>query len=171
MVDAYNAVKEAYESDEVAADADIEDAMNQAADVINQMGEIDLASITDQDAYDLNEAIGQILDALSMVVDGMQPADGAEAADAGEGCSDETFAALQDNYATLVDAYNIVSEAYQSDEIEADASIEDALNQTADIINEMGSIDQSTIDESDAETLNGTIVDLLDVLGAVADAM
>ena len=94
-----------------------------------------------------------------------------EATDAGEGCSDETFAALQDNYATLVDAYNIVSEAYQSDEIEADASIEDALNQTADIINEMGSIDQSTIDESDAETLNGTIVDLLDVLGAVADAM
>lgn len=40
MVDAYNQVKDLYESDEIAGDAEIEDLMNQAADVINEMGEI-----------------------------------------------------------------------------------------------------------------------------------
>ena len=55
-------------------------------------------------------------------------------------CSDETFSALQDNYASMVEAYNAVKDLYESDEIEADASIEDTMNQAADVINEMGEI-------------------------------
>ena len=58
-----------------------------------------------------------------------------------------------------------------SDEIEQNDDIEDALNQTADIINEMGEISQDTITEADAEALNDSMLTLLDVLDAVVDAM
>ncbi len=64
-------------------------------------------------------------------------------------CSDETFSALQDNYASMVEAYNAVKDLYESDEIEADDSIEDVMNQAADVINEMGEISQDTITEED----------------------
>lgn len=111
MVEAYNAVAELYSSDEIAADADIEDTMNKAADVINQMGEITQDSMTEADAEDLNSAMVDILDALSMLVDGMQEADGAADAEAADGAvSDETFAILQDNFKTLSDAYDIVAD-------------------------------------------------------------
>ena len=77
-------------------------------------------------------------------------------------CSDETFSALQDNYASMVEAYNAVKDLYESDEIEADDSIEDVMNQAADVINEMGEISQDTITEEDAETLNSAMLDMLD---------
>lgn len=169
MVEAYNAVAELYSSDEIAADADIEDTMNKAADVINQMGEITQDSMTEADAEDLNGAMVDILDALSMLVDGMQEADGAEAADGA--VSDETFAILQDNFKTLSDAYDIVADYYMSDEVEADADVEDILNQTADVINEMGEISQDTITEEDAVTLNDTMMSLMDRLQIIVDAM
>ena len=86
-------------------------------------------------------------------------------------CSDETFSALQDNYASMVEAYNAVKDLYESDEIEADDSIEDVMNQAADVINEMGEISQDTITEEDAEVLNDSILALLEVLDAVVDAM
>lgn len=172
MVEAYNAVAELYSSDEIAADADIEDTMNKAADVINQMGEITQDSMTEADAEDLNSAMVDILDALSMLVDGMQEADGAADAEAADGTvSDETFAILQDNFKTLSDAYDIVADYYMSDEVEADADIEDILNQTADVINEMGEISQDTITEEDAVTLNDTMMSLMDSLQIIVDAM
>ena len=152
MVDAYNQVKDLYESDEIAGDAEIEDLMNQAADVINEMGEISQDAITEADA-----------ETLEVNGDGESTAD--------EACSDETFAALQDNYATLTDVYNTVYDAYMSDEIEQNDEIENALAQTADIMNEMGEISQDAITELDAETLNDTMLTLLDVLDAVVDAM
>lgn len=170
MVDAYNQVKDLYESDEIAGDAEIEDLMNEAADVINEMGEISQDAITEADAETLNGAILDILDGLSGIVDAMEvTADGESTAD--EACSDETFAALQDNYATLTDVYNTVYDAYMSDEIEKNDEIENELAQTADIMNEMGEISQDMITELDAETLNDTMLTLLDVLDAVVDAM
>ena len=89
----------------------------------------------------------------------------------GEMCSDETFSALQDNYASMVEAYNAVKELYESDGIEADADIEDILNEASDVINEMGEISQDAITEEDAEELNDAMLSLLDVLDAVVDAM
>lgn len=61
----YNEVKDLYESDEIAADEDIENLMNEAADVINEMGEISQDSITEKDAEDLNGAMVDILEGLS----------------------------------------------------------------------------------------------------------
>lgn len=170
MVEAYNAVKDLYESDEIEADASIEDVMNQAADVINEMGEISQDTITEADADTLNSAMLDILDALSLLVDGMTETDGASDA-AAEGCSDETFATLQDNYAALTEVYNTVSEAYLSDEVEQNDDIETALNETQDVMTQMGEITQDTITEEDAEVLNDAMLSLLDVLDAVVDAM
>jgi hypothetical protein len=94
-----------------------------------------------------------------------------EAAADGEMCSDETFATLQDNYSGLVEAYNAVKELYENDEIEANADIEDVLNQSADVINQMGEITQDTITEADAESLNNSMLSLLDSLSKTIDAM
>lgn len=170
MVEAYNAVKELYESDEIEADAAIEDAINQAADLINEMGEISQDTITEADADTLNSAMLDILDALSLTVDGMTGADSASDA-ASEACSDETFAALQENYSTLSEVYNTVSEAYLSDEVEQNDDIEAALNETQDVMTQMGEISQDAITEEDAEELNDAMLSLLDVLDAVVDAM
>lgn len=170
MVEAYNAVKDLYESDEIEGDAAIEDIMNEAADVINQMGEITQDTITEADADTLNSAMLDILDALSNLVDGMTVAeDGSDTS--AESCSDETFSALQDNYASLVEAYDAVYEAYQSDEVEQNDEIESALTQTQEVMDQMGEITQDTITEEDAYTLNDAILTLLDVLGSIVDAM
>ena len=162
MVEAYNAVKDLYESDEIEADDSIEDVMNQAADVINEMGEISQDTITEEDAETLNSAMLDILDALSLLVD-------ASADAASEGCSDESFATLQDNFAALSEAYDAVSDAYMSDEVEQNDDIEAALNETQDIMTQMGEISQDT--EEDAEVLNDSILALLEVLDSVVDAM
>ncbi len=170
MVEAYNAVKDLYESDEIEADDSIEDVMNQAADVINEMGEISQDTITEEDAETLNSAMLDILDALSLLVDGMTETD-ASADAASEGCSDESFATLQDNFAALSEAYDAVSDAYMSDEVEQNDDIEAALNETQDIMTQMGEISQDTITEEDAEVLNDSILALLEVLDSVVDAM
>lgn len=170
MVEAYNTVKDLYESDEIEADASIEEVMNQAADVINEMGEISQDTITEEDAETLNSAMLDILDALSLLVDGMTETD-ASADAASEGCSDESFATLQDNFAALSEAYDAVSDAYMSDEVEQNDDIEAALNETQDIMTQMGEITQDTITEEDAEVLNDSILALLEVLDSVVDAM
>lgn len=89
----------------------------------------------------------------------------------GDACSDETFSTLQDNYAALVEAYNAVADLYNSDEVEGDADIESALNQTADIMNEMGEITQDSITEADAESLNDSMLTLCGVLSAAVDSI
>ena len=94
-----------------------------------------------------------------------------EEAVTGEMVSDETFAALQDNYATLVEANNAVVDLYNSDDIEANADVEALLNQASDVITQMGEIKQDTLTEADAETLNQAMLDLLDGLSATVDAM
>ena len=170
MVEAYNAVKDLYESDEIEADDSIEDVMNQAADVINEMGEISQDTITEEDAETLNSAMLDILDALSLLVDGMTETD-ASADAASEGCSDESFATLQDNFAALSEAYDAVSDAYMSDEVEQNDDIEAALNETQDIMTQMGEITQDTITEEDAEVLNDSILALVEGLDSVVDAM
>lgn len=161
MSDCYDQVLELYSSDDIQADADIEAAMLQAAELIDQMGEITQESITEEDAKTLNDAMVDILEGLSDLVDGM----------AIEAVSDETFAALQENYAAMTEAYNAVAEAYNSDEIAADADIEAAMNEAAAIIEEMGELEQQTLTESDAENLNEAMLNILEALEIIVNAM
>lgn len=167
VVECYNQVAELYSSDEIAANADIEEAMTLAADIIEEMGEITQDTLTEEDAQLLNEAMEDILNGFADLVDGMEAADSTE-----DGVvSDETFAALQENYAALTEAYNAVAELYNDDSIEANADVENALNQAYDIIEKMGTIEQTSITEADAEALNDAMVVILEVLDAAIDAM
>lgn len=167
MSDCYDQVLELYSSDEIQANADVEEAMTSAAEVIDEMGEITQESITEEDAEALNGAMVQILEALSLLVEGMAEENGIDI----ETVSDETFAQLQENYAAMTEAYNAVAEAYNSDEVEANADIEAVMIQAAEIIEEMGTIEQETLTESDADDLNGAMLDILEGLQAVVDAM
>ncbi len=167
VVECYNQVAELYSSDEIAANADIEEAMTLAADIIEEMGEITQDTLTEEDAQLLNEAMEDILNGFADLVDGMEAADSTE-----DGVvSDETFAVLQENYAALTEAYNAVAELYNDDSIEANADVENALNQAYDIIEKMGTIEQTSITEADAEALNDAMVVILEVLDAAIDAM
>lgn len=168
MVKSHDAVRELYSMDEIAANADVEEVINEAADIINQMGEITQDSITEEDAIALNDAIGDILNALSAVIDEMELAEGDAAKDV---VSDETFAELQKNYGILTETYNVVAEAYNSDEIEANGDIENTLNQAREIIEQMGEITQENITEADAVELTEAMVDIIEVLDLVVDAM
>lgn len=167
MSQCYDEVLDLYSSDEIAADADIEEAMLTAAELIDQMGEITQDSITEEDAQILNQAMVDILDGLSEVVDAMESVDGAE----GEMVSDETFAILQENYQSLTEVYNAIVEVYNSDEIEANAEIEKSLTEAAAIIEEMGNIEQESLTEADAEEFNEAMRSMLEGLQVIANAM
>lgn len=171
MVDAYNAVVDLYNSDEIAADADIESLLDEAAGVIEQMGEVTQDTITEEDAETLAGAMLDILDGLSALVDGMEEAGDTSADASGDMVSDENFAILQENYQLLTETYNAVVDAYTSDEVEANAEVEDTLNEAVAILEEMGTIEQETLTAADAEELNNAMQTILDVLTEVAEAI
>lgn len=167
MSECYDQVLDLYSSDEIQANDDIEEAMLLAAEVIDQMGEITQESITEEDAETLNEAMVDILEGLSDLVDGMVIENGLDT----EMVSDETFAALQENYAAMTEAYNAVAEAYNSDAVAADADIEAAMNEAAEIIEQMGELEQEALTESDAEDLNEAMLGILEALEIIVNAM
>ena len=62
-------------------------------------------------------------------------------------------------------------DAYSSDEVEANAEVEDTLNEALAILEEMGTIEQETLTAADAEELNNAMQTVLDVLTEVAEAI
>ena len=82
---------------------------------------------------------------------------------------DETFAQLQDIYSNLVELHTTVADAVNDGTIEADAETVDLLNQAADVIEEMGDIEQSDFtDEDEAIQLVDSMSKMADGLAAVA---
>lgn len=82
---------------------------------------------------------------------------------------DETFAQLQDIYSNLVELHNTVADAVNDGTIEADAETVDLLNQAADVIEEMGDIEQADFtDEDEALQLVDSMSKMADGLAAVA---
>lgn len=94
-----------------------------------------------------------------------------EATADGEMVSDETFAALQENFAVMKEAYDAVAELYNSDEVAADEDIEATMADAADVIEQMGQITQESITEEDAESLNSAMLDILEALQLTIDSM
>ena len=79
---------------------------------------------------------------------------------------------LQDNFAALTDVYNTVVDLYNNEEIEPDGDIEDLLNQTKEVIEEVGELDENDLDdEADMKKINDTMVTLLEALGGIVDSM
>lgn len=169
LVQHYNAVIDLYTDDAIAANPEIDDVLNQARDLIEEMGEITQDTLTVTDAQDLLDAMEIIVDGLNELTDQMELTDDAAAAE-GETVSDETFASLQESYEALTTAYNTIAEAY-NDGAEENADIVDTMNQAYDIIGQMGEITQDNITEADAEELLNAMLDILEVLSVVADAM
>ena len=95
----------------------------------------------------------------------------AEETGAKEMCSDETFASLQEVFGLLTDLHNQTVDLYSEDQIAADADLEDALNQSADAINQMGELTQENISEDDALVLLNAMETLADALYAADEAM
>lgn len=164
MVQYHDAVAEAYNSDEIAANPAIEEAMNQAADVIVQMGEIEQGMLTEEKAVELNDLILGIVDGLTEVVDAMEPAEGA-AGEEGTPVSDETFGILQENWSKLTDFYNEVATSYNNGEIEQNEDFEKLMNQAADILEEIQNISRDDLTEEKAVEVNEAMLLVLEGLG------
>ena len=82
---------------------------------------------------------------------------------------DETFAQLQDIYSNLVELHTTVADAVNDGTIEADAETVDLLNQAADVIKEIGDIEQTDFtDEDEALQLVDSMSKIADGLAAVA---
>ena len=166
LTDLHNQTVDLYSEDQIAADADLEDALNQSADAINQMGELTQENISEDDALVL-------LNAMETLADALYAADEAMMGEVTEStpCSDETFAVLQSNYQLLVEAYNAVSDAYMSDEIEQSDEVEANLNQAKELIESLGEVNQASLAEEDAESTIDAMSAINDYLAAILEAM
>lgn len=166
LTDLHNQTVDLYSEDQIAADADLEDALNQSADAINQMGELTQENISEDDALVL-------LNAMETLADALYAADEAMMGEVTEStpCSDETFAVLQSNCQLLVEAYNAVSDAYMSDEIEQSDEVEANLNQAKELIESLGEVDQASLAEEDAESTIDAMSAINDYLAAILEAM
>ena len=71
LVDEYNQVKELYESDAIEANQEIEDVLNQAADLINEMGEISGDELTEEDCQELISTMVTIEEVFNKVLEAM----------------------------------------------------------------------------------------------------
>ncbi len=72
LVDSYNTIKDAVEAGQVTLDADQQAAMDTAADLINQLGEITTDSFkTQKDLDDTNSAISSVMDVLVAVAESL----------------------------------------------------------------------------------------------------
>ena len=79
---------------------------------------------------------------------------------------------LQNNFVELKDAYNMVVDLYNNDGIDQDDDIEELLNETKDLIEEIGEIDENDFaDEDEMEQVNDSMVTLLEALGNIVDSM
>lgn len=67
LTEVYNVVVDAYSSDEVEANAEVEDTLNEAVAILEEMGTIEQETLTAADAEALNEAMQTILDVLTEV--------------------------------------------------------------------------------------------------------
>lgn len=85
--------------------------------------------------------------------------------------SDETFAGLQESYTAMVEAYDAVLALYSSDEIAANAEIEEVLTEVKAVMDEMGELSQEEMTEEDAGVLSQAMLDLLDAMDALIEGM
>lgn len=166
LAEEYNEVVDIYNSDEIAANEDIESTLAQAKDLMEQMGEIDQSELTQADAEDLMQAMVDIEDALNLIIEGMELAD-----NSGALASAEDIQTLQDNYALLVQAYDQVVDVYNDDSVAQNDDIEAALADVMSITQEMGEIETDTLTVKDCDDLNGAINDLAQTLKLILDNM
>lgn len=178
LVEEYNAVTDYYVSnDDIEKDEEVEGALATAKDYLEQVGEIEQSSITEEDAETLADSMLDVAEGLKLIAEGLGiEVEGAESdasEDAsGEGCSDETFEGLQEAYSYLVEGYNTVTDYYLSnDDIAKDEDVEEALASAKEYLEQVGEIDQADITEDDALTLIESMEQVADGLDLIAQGL
>lgn len=163
-------VREIYTSDEIAANPDIEEVILQTEDIIAEIGELEQADITAEDAETLNGAMSLIIETYDNLLEGMELVDDGSATEGGEMVSDETFAELSEAYNALTELYDIVANAYNDSELEV-PEVKTAMDQAYDLLEQMGEITQDTITEADAEVLAQSMIDMAEGLQMIAEGL
>lgn len=88
-----------------------------------------------------------------------------------EGCSDEVFAALQEDYVILVQYRDAANEIYLDDSVEQSDDIEALLTEADEIIAQMGEISQDQISDADALELENSMNELIGAFENIVGAM
>ena len=168
MTEAYDAVEKLYMDDSIEQSDDVEELLTEAKDVISQMGELTEADFANEsELLDMNNSILDILNALDKIIDMMDTTEGAAGS-----VSEGAFADLQENYATLVETYNLVEDAYMNDAIAQDDTVEELLTEAKGIIDEMGELSESDFaSDDDINAMNTSILQIMEGLDGVVDLM
>lgn len=173
MLEYYNVIANAYNSDEIAANPDIETVMNKAADTIVKMGEVKQDMLTEEDAVAFNDSIISVVNGLITLagamekVDGAGEAEGAQPEDGATGdlASEEMIAALKADYASLVEVYNSIAAAYNNGEYEKNEAFEAVMNECAGVIEQLATYPMEGLTVETAQELSDTIMSLIAQIG------
>lgn len=179
LTDLYNTVEAAYMDESIAQSDEVEANLTEAKDLIDQMGELTEADFADEkDLLEMNDAIYNMCEALGAIVDQMEeaPAEAeepaAEAAEATEESDDITFEDLSAAYAELVEDYNTIKDAAESGAVTLNDEQHAAMDEAADLINELGEISESDFaSQDDLNTVGASIVSIDAGLAAIASSL
>ena len=174
LSDLYDKVEAAYMDNSIAQSDEVEANLTEAKDLIDQMGELTEADFADEkDLLEMNDAIYNMCEALGAIVDKMEAAP-AEAAPAEEAPAAEsiTFEDLQDAYVELVDDYNTIKAAAESGAVTLNDDQTAAMNEAADLINELGDLNEADFtSQEDIDTIGASIVSIDDSLATIAASL
>lgn len=174
LSDLYDQVEAAYMDNSIAQSDEVESNLTEAKDLIDQMGELTEADFADEkDLLEMNDAIYNMCEALGAIVDKMEAAPAEEApAEAAPAEGSLTFEDLQDAYVELVDDYNTIKDAAESGAVTLDDEQTAAMNEAADLINELGDLNEADFtSQEDIDTIGASIVSIDEGLSAIAASL
>ncbi|MBR6400526.1 MAG: hypothetical protein IKS17_04810 [Firmicutes bacterium] len=173
LSDLYNTVEAAYMDDSIAQSDEVEANLTEAKDLIDQMGELTEADFADEkDLLEMNDAIYNMCEALGAIVDQMEEAPAEVEETAAAESDDITFDDLSAAYAELVDDYNTIKDAAEAGTVTLNDDQLAAMNEAADLINELGEISESDFaSQDDLNSVGASIVSIDAGLAAIASSL
>jgi len=174
LSDLYDKVEAAYMDNSIAQSDEVEANLTEAKDLIDQMGELTEADFADEkDLLEMNDAIYNMCEALGAIVDKMEAAPAEEApAEEAPAAESITFEDLQDAYVELVDDYNTIKDAAESGAVTLNDDQTAAMNEAADLINELGDLNEADFtSQEDIDTIGASIVSIDDSLATIAASL
>ena len=159
--------------DSIAQSDEVEANLTEAKDLIDQMGELTEADFADEkDLLEMNDAIYNMCEALGAIVDQMEEAPAEVEETAAAESDDITFDDLSAAYAELVDDYNTIKDAAEAGTVTLNDDQLAAMNEAADLINELGEISESDFaSQDDLNSVGASIVSIDAGLAAIASSL
>jgi hypothetical protein len=177
LVSDYETVEAAYEDGSVEQSDELENALNEAKDFIDGLGEVTEDSFESQDDIDQTyETIITLSDALKETSGIFEDADAdaeantADEADAetAEGISDDTWAGLQEAYTTVTDGYNQAVEYVDSNGVELTDDQTAVMNEIAEQLSSQPELNREDFaSEDEAEAFGELLTQYVEVLNEI----